>query len=46
MIEHATTFNRILGEFLTRAERAYLDGDLFGGGVEAEAGEDVLAGRG
>ncbi len=46
MIEHATTFNRILGEFLTRAERAYLDGDLFDGGVEAEAGEDVLAGRG
>ena len=23
MIEHATTFNRILGEFLGRAEKAY-----------------------
>ena len=28
MIEHATTFNRILGDFLSRAERAYQDGDL------------------
>ena len=23
MIEHATTFNRVLGDFLGRAERAY-----------------------
>jgi len=37
MIEHATTFNRILGDFLSRAERAYQDGDLFGGGAGAEA---------
>lgn len=26
MIEHATTFNRVLGDFLTRAERAWISG--------------------
>ena len=28
MIEHATTFNRILGEFLARAERAHQERNL------------------
>ena len=36
MIEHATTFNRILGDFLSRAERAY----QAGGGAGAEAPPD------
>jgi 3-oxoadipate enol-lactonase len=36
MIEHATTFNRILGDFLSRAERAYQAG-ASGGGAGAEA---------
>jgi 3-oxoadipate enol-lactonase len=36
MIEHATTFNRILGDFLSRAERAQAQ-EADGGGAGAEA---------
>ena len=41
MIEHATTFNRILGDFLSRAERAYQDGAPLRRGCR---GQSALAG--
>jgi 3-oxoadipate enol-lactonase len=45
MIEHATTFNRILGEFLSRAEVAFQRRHGGGAGAEALGPEPPPAGR-